>query len=54
MRKDGKSQYQIKKEKLKKIKKLMKDQINEWLEEKVETANGLPLIYAIWEIVKDE
>lgn len=54
MRKDKLSSYQAKKQKLQKIKKLMKNQMNEWLEQKVETANGLPLFYAIWRIVEDE
>lgn len=58
MRKDGKSQYQIKKEKLKKIKKILSESIPEKVAWKM-TPMDLVSHYQvqqikIWKIVKDE
>lgn len=63
MRKDGKSQYQLKKEKLKQIKYLIKWRAELWRQIKEKTYKGdynepllMPqnVIERIWELVKDE
>lgn len=64
MRKDKKSQYQLKKEKLIQIKELIWQRHENWEKIKARTFEGDPnktpnlmpndLIKSIWEIVKDE
>lgn len=64
MRTDRKSQYQLKKEKLQKIKKIIAEREAVWTEIKAGTFKGkvneipnlgiFELVKNIWEIVKDE
>lgn len=63
MRKDGKSQYQLKKEKLQAIKKIIKYYLDTWEDirngkyptfGKEETPTAEKIINLIWEHIKDE